>query len=693
MAVISKALFESEHRAASVGEILPLDRYSTNNKALTPLAEAGARLFLFTVRPPDEKLWLVAILSGLAHDGKSWVGAPNTAPVTDITGLKRKIRFASGVGIKAKPGTLGMSLQTPRALSDDDSALLQQAAGMPAPNHAPTPVKSVKLAQAAKPSRAARPEPAAKPIRAAKAGDNDLSRATALVADGELDVAFAILHALWMMRSLPRLADALDALEVVRGRPWGLLFPDKQAFANRVKRIKTLAKQPRDPRFASALFELVRDMPLTSNSSRSFWTSVFAILAELDDPRAMANIARARAGWKIRPLQQQWLEVQADRLLARYRERYPDGAPEPTAAEAKLLTALERAIAKALPPEHDTKRRDALLAAVYAAPDDDAPRAVYADFLGDAGDLHGELITLQLLPAPTPVQTKRIKQLLAGHERTWIGPLEPVIAQAGVEFRRGFLSGCRVKLKNAMAAEKYGRDPSWATVEHLRFTGSRFSYQPFSSQDSGVFFVDPVMKSLRDVNIHDDADLAMLLASKTIWKIERLAASTEVSLGKQGLALLAKTDKLPALQALEMLAPPRAWLASTTFGKRLRELVIGLGYNTDARGPLMWLPELARLPALERATLIGSRAHDTYPRWTFTRAADEQLSIATMIATPESFDVAVAALAALPATQLTELAIELAPARRRGTVISRDQRSAMTAAIGRQTRLVAPVAF
>ena len=125
MAVISKAVFEKTAPGTKVGDVLPINRYTSSNKTLADLGEDGAKQFLFTVRPPDEKLWLVAILSELEHDGEAWVGRANTAPVTNLGAIKGKIKFASGVGIKAKPGALGMSLQTPRALTDGDVTLLE----------------------------------------------------------------------------------------------------------------------------------------------------------------------------------------------------------------------------------------------------------------------------------------------------------------------------------------------------------------------------------------------------------------------------------------------------------------------------------------------------------------------------------------------------------------------------------------
>ncbi len=176
MAVISKAVFEKIGPGTKVGDVLPIDRYTSSNKALEDLGEDGTKLFLFTVRPPDEKLWLVAILSKLEHDGEAWVGDANTAPVTDLGAIKGKIKFASGVGIKAKPGALGMSLQTPRALTDADVTLIeglvakhrptkppakQPAAKQPAAKKAPAKQPPAKQPPAKKP--AAKKPPAKKP--------------------------------------------------------------------------------------------------------------------------------------------------------------------------------------------------------------------------------------------------------------------------------------------------------------------------------------------------------------------------------------------------------------------------------------------------------------------------------------------------------------------------------------------------
>src|SRR5258708_6230451 len=117
MAIVSKAVFEkAAGKNPAVGTRLAMDRYVSANKTLEPLG-SGGKLYLVTVRPPDEALWLVAVLDKPKFDGSQWVAKACTTPITDISNLRARIKFESGVGITPKKGALGMSLQTPRALT------------------------------------------------------------------------------------------------------------------------------------------------------------------------------------------------------------------------------------------------------------------------------------------------------------------------------------------------------------------------------------------------------------------------------------------------------------------------------------------------------------------------------------------------------------------------------------------------
>lgn len=175
LAIVSKAIFESMKPLPSLGKVAALDGYDSKTKALNALTPKDS-LFLVTVRP-GEKLWLVAVLEGLSFTGTRWAAEKaNSTQVTDISSLRDKIKFDSGKGITQEVGKLGMSLQSPRALSANDVKILLGAVGgqvpssvpeaVPAKREAPTPKKSTAKAAkapvaAAKPTK---PAPAASPV-------------------------------------------------------------------------------------------------------------------------------------------------------------------------------------------------------------------------------------------------------------------------------------------------------------------------------------------------------------------------------------------------------------------------------------------------------------------------------------------------------------------------------------------------
>jgi len=130
MAIISKLVFEkAAGKSPTVGTQLRMERYVSANKNLERLSDGG-KLYLVTVRPPDEALWLVAILEDPEFDGKQWVAKKCTTPITDISALRSKLELESGKGLAAAKGALGMSLQTPRAVTAGDVRLLDKAAGV-----------------------------------------------------------------------------------------------------------------------------------------------------------------------------------------------------------------------------------------------------------------------------------------------------------------------------------------------------------------------------------------------------------------------------------------------------------------------------------------------------------------------------------------------------------------------------------
>ncbi|MEQ1571767.1 MAG: hypothetical protein ABMA64_39430, partial [Myxococcota bacterium] len=140
MAIVSKALFDAERGPAGalrVGDTWPTAVYTSANKGLAPLSDGGD-LYLVTVRPGDV-LWLVAVLRAPQFDGAKWTASPNVEPIRDLSSSIPSFRFSTGKGLQVKPGALGMSLQTPRALAPTDLTALGAPVTTPTPTPTPAP--------------------------------------------------------------------------------------------------------------------------------------------------------------------------------------------------------------------------------------------------------------------------------------------------------------------------------------------------------------------------------------------------------------------------------------------------------------------------------------------------------------------------------------------------------------------------
>lgn len=87
---------------------------------------------------------------------------------------------------------------------------------------------------------------------------------------------------------------------------------------------------------------------------------------------------------------------------------------------------------------------DPFVAAVRAAPDDDLPRLIFADYLEERGDPRGPFIRAQIalarMPADDPRREEHVAveaESLAAHEAEWLGDLADTLYRWW--FHRGFL--------------------------------------------------------------------------------------------------------------------------------------------------------------------------------------------------------------------------------------------------------------
>jgi len=97
----------------------------------------------------------------------------------------------------------------------------------------------------------------------------------------------------------------------------------------------------------------------------------------------------------------------------------------------------------------DLRSPESLIDAIVAAPDDDAPRMVYADWLQERGDPRGELIALQCRPALFESDVfERAWRLEHEHGARWLAPLRELVTDPGpLHFVRGFVE--RIQLDAA----------------------------------------------------------------------------------------------------------------------------------------------------------------------------------------------------------------------------------------------------
>lgn len=256
-----------------------------------------------------------------------------------------------------------------------------------------------------------------------------------------------------------------------------------------------------DPRTARVLEEMVTELPWTSDSSKPLWRVIYAGITKMKDPRFAALARSLPPKWVVRENISGWLTNSFVKAAG-------EGTVKPLGADVleavgKLGQKLEALAPKKKPIAQDEA---GLLADVYANPDDDAPRLVYADWLLERGDPRGEFITLQFRADKDAAALAREKALLEEHGRTWLGPLAPVVALGTFEFRRGFLSKADKKFK--ASTEALRASPAWGTVEETSATGAELT--------------SPAMRGLKRLT---GSWAEELLATTTPWPFEQVTCA------------------------------------------------------------------------------------------------------------------------------------------------------------------------
>jgi uncharacterized protein (TIGR02996 family) len=123
------------------------------------------------------------------------------------------------------------------------------------------------------------------------------------------------------------------------------------------------------------------------------------------------------------------------------------------------------------------EHHDAFLQAAHEAPEEDAPRLIYADWLEECGDAawaaYAEFIRLQVESARLKNRSKhrkarlaaRQQELLAGHSRVWLGPWGE--GSFRWVYRRGIPEYLQARATGAWVGRRLGAD--WGFVDRVEF--------------------------------------------------------------------------------------------------------------------------------------------------------------------------------------------------------------------------------
>jgi uncharacterized protein (TIGR02996 family) len=236
----------------------------------------------------------------------------------------------------------------------------------------------------------------------------------ALVSDDQV-AALRHLVAFWRERPVTEVADHIGALDA---EVWPMHIDDHQEWLDLAKSptidnsgvlARSLLVNPRaraqerieaaieaawspDPRLGVVLHDALAKVRWTANSSRVTWHQFFALLDRSGDPRFLAW----QPEFAVRANQQRWLERHYK--MPTLRARFPDGPPSLTEAEQETWRQILDLLAPSSAEEREEDTIEDLLAAVYAHPEEDAPRLVLADWLMERGDPTRRVLTRREAP-------------------------------------------------------------------------------------------------------------------------------------------------------------------------------------------------------------------------------------------------------------------------------------------------------
>ena len=199
-------------------------------------------------------------------------------------------------------------------------------------------------------------------------------------------------------------------------------------------------------------------------------------------------------------------------------------------------------------------QEDALLGAVLAAPDDDAPRLAFADLMDSAGDPRGRFIRMSLDLARLDPEAPRatilaveVGELADQHGASWAGPVAALVAH--YVFHRGFVAEVTLTARALLdhAPQLFAAAP----IQHLNLTGT--------SGLEAELFGSPHLARIRSLRLNqcglDDDALRLLADSPHLGELRWLSLLFN-RIGLPGAEALAASKRLPRLAYVDFTGNP-----------------------------------------------------------------------------------------------------------------------------------------
>jgi uncharacterized protein (TIGR02996 family) len=291
-----------------------------------------------------------------------------------------------------------------------------------------------------------------------------------------------------------------------------------------------------------------------------------------------------------------------------------EGATPGQAKVALLSASARQGSAPVERPPADV--RQALLQAVVAEPENEAPRLIYADWLDEQGSPEdadrAEFIRVQIELAHATEETartkelrKREKELWGAHKEQWLAHLPPHLRKREPRFHRGFLEELSVPPSSwaKHGAKLFGQSP----IFRVRLPGA------VDRHVVGDLVVIPDLARIRELSLADCDIREPITTLKILFGTPFLSGLTRLDLSNCGvstreLGVLVESPLLGRLAELNVsgnkVGPGGAQaLAASPQARGLRRLSLAGSPIGDAGGKA--LAGSAHLEGIERLDLSG----------------------------------------------------------------------------------------